>query len=223
MQKVGIFGGTFDPVHWGHLAIAQTALSQFELDRVIWVPAHYPPHKLETAMAAPQQRLEMVQRAIANQPAFVLESVPQHHSGSSYAIETLQQLQALYPHSEWYWILGTDSFQTLPRWHRRQELIPTINWLVAPRIAQLINAAPSSTHQQSYPDGIEPQIEQVCQQVVVQLETQFIPIRWSLLQMPPVDLSSSLIRYCCLQGHSIRDLVPEPVRLYIETHRLYQN
>lgn len=182
--------------------MAETALTQCLLNRVIWVPSRCPPHKSATLMSSLAHREEMVRRAIADNPAFVLESSQADPTGETYAIDTLKHLQVLYPNTHWYWIVGLDSFQTLPRWYRRQELIPACDWLVAPRLD------PS-------------QIDFLCQQVERKLEYQSIQIRWSILSMPAVGISSSLIRDRCRQQQSIRYLVPEAVRNYITEQKLY--
>jgi nicotinate-nucleotide adenylyltransferase len=205
MQKVAIFGGTFDPIHWGHLLIAETALDVLRLDRVIWVIDRAPPHKKLSAQLNFQYRWEMVQLAIANHPAFILSSLPNNFPGYSYAIETFTNLQAVYPQTHWYWIVGQDAFATLPRWYRRQELIPQCNWLVAPR-----------------KEGSNTELELLGKTVAEQLTTQSITIRWQILPVPPVAISSSLIRQYCCEYRSIRYLVPEAVRTYIFNHQLYQ-
>ncbi|HBY77168.1 MAG TPA: nicotinate (nicotinamide) nucleotide adenylyltransferase, partial [Cyanobacteria bacterium UBA11148] len=131
MDRVAILGGTFDPVHWGHLLIAETALSQLSLDRVLWVPNRHPPHK--RALPYEHRRL-MVKKAIANHPAFILSEIEVANSQSDYALFTLLNLQNAYPNCQWYWIVGIDAFQTLPRWYGRERLIPACDWLVAPRL-----------------------------------------------------------------------------------------
>lgn len=204
MGQVAIFGGTFDPVHWGHLLVAETALSQLGLDRVIWIPARRPPHK--HGLAYEHRRL-MVERAIADNPAFAMGSAQTGDSSPDYAIQTLTYLQTTYPKCQWYWIIGLDAFQTLPRWYHREQLIPACDWLLAPR--------PVSVQEINTPGRL------LWQQVVEQLAAQNIPIRWQLLQMPLVNISSSLIRQYCRQHRSIRYLVPEDVRAYITTHNLY--
>ena len=191
--------------------MAQTALTQLKLERVIWIPSGCPPHKSSMSVVSLGHREEMVRRAIAGNPAFVLKSI-ERASNASYAIDTLSDLQALYPETDWYWIIGLDAFQTLPRWYRRQELIPAIDWLVAPR-GDLV-ALEYPTEQKS------PHF--LCQQVESQLESQFIPIRWQILSMPVVGISSSLIRSRCCQNLSIRYLVPEAVRSYIIEQQLYR-
>lgn len=198
MQQIAIFGGTFDPVHWGHLLIAQTALSQVNLEKVIWIPTRKTRHKQATLF---EHRWEMVRQAIALHPAFMLLPVEGDRRGSFYAINILIELQALYPNTHWYWILGLDTFQTLPRWYQRRELAAECDWLVAPRATVESNFT--------------------CEQVVQQLAAQEISIRWQLLQMPLVGVSASLIRQYCHDGRSIRCLVPEVVREYIANNNLY--
>lgn len=207
MQKIAILGGTFDPVHWGHLLMAQTALSQTAIEQVIWVPTRDPSHKLATEFA---QRLEMVQEAIADHPAFIISSFALNDSGPTYAIQTLTDLQTFYPNTYWYWIVGLDTFQTLPHWYRRQEICRACDWLVVPRRG-------------GGSGGVEVTdwCEDLCWEVVRRLGEQGIGIRWELLRMPLVDISSSLIRQYCRDRLSIRYLVPETVREYIATHSLY--
>ena len=205
MRKVGIFGGTFDPIHWGHLLIAETALNQVALEQVIWVPTLRPHYRQATQF---EHRLAMVQRAIGDRPAFT--TVPSTADCSTYAINTLLHLQAIYPNTYWYWILGLDTFQTLPRWYRR-ELAASCDWLIAPRLL--------SSHPKQ---GIIP-TQVMCEQVVQNLVIENINIKWQILQVPLIEVSASLIRQYCREYRSIRYLVPESVRIYITNHNLYSD
>lgn len=218
MGQVAILGGTFDPIHWGHLLMAETAISQLGLDQVIWVPAHRPPHK--RGLLYEHRRL-MVERAIADNPAFVLSPLEIGHTGPDYAIGTLIDLQYSYPNCHWYWIVGLDAFQTLPRWYGRERLVPACDWLVAPRLVSVASTTELFLKNPRQDEEIDTQYSWLCQQVVGQLASQDISIRWQLLQMPLMSISSSLIRQCCRQRHSIRHLVPEAVQAYITTHNLY--
>jgi nicotinate-nucleotide adenylyltransferase len=132
MGKIAIFGGTFDPVHWGHLLVAEVAVSQLQLDRVIWMPDRVSPHKSRPDLAAFDRRREMVALAIAGRLDFVLAPL-EANAGTSFAIDTLLYLQNLYPDALYYWIAGADAFQTLPKWHRCAEIGNLCDWLVAPR------------------------------------------------------------------------------------------
>jgi nicotinate-nucleotide adenylyltransferase len=208
MRKMGIFGGTFDPVHWGHLLIAESAFSQMALTQVIWVPNPSPHYRKATPF---EHRWEMVQRAITDHPGFTIYPSLANSSTPAYAIHTLTQLQAIYPNTHWYWILGLDTFQTLPRWYRRRELVAACDWLVAPRFE-------SSVPEQEQAIA-ESQL--ICNQVEQKLAAEAVKICWQRLHMPGVGISASLIRQYCRDRRSIRYLVPEPVRMYIDTHNLY--
>ncbi len=211
MRSIAIFGGTFDPVHWGHLILAETALNQIPLEHVIWVPSLNPPHKQATSF---EHRVEMLQLATRDNPFFTISLVDVNRSGTSYAINTLLELSAFYPNTRWYWILGLDAILTLPRWYRLRELVQMCDWLVAPRLVGGENIAQS---------------ELICKQVEQQLQKQLCSISWQLLHIPLVGLSSTLIRQMCSDGsanakgdrQSIRYLVPEPVRAYIAAQNLY--
>ncbi|MBV8884665.1 MAG: nicotinate (nicotinamide) nucleotide adenylyltransferase, partial [Chroococcidiopsidaceae cyanobacterium CP_BM_RX_35] len=186
--------------------------------QVIWVPSLYPPHKLTTKFA---YRSEMVQEAIADHPAFIISPLAKNDSGPTYAIQTLLDLQAFYPNTYWYWIVGLDTFQTLPHWYRRQEIALACDWLVVPRGGGAQSPSGGSLRSELCKRGGD--CEVLCQEVVRQLGEQGIGIRWQLLQMPLVDISSSLIRQYCRARISIRYLVPEVVRTYIAAHNLYSD
>jgi nicotinate-nucleotide adenylyltransferase len=201
-EKLGIFGGAFNPVHYGHLLVAETAFSQCGLSRVLWMPTYSPSHKKNTDLVAFQHRSNMVQQAIADHPHFTITNLQTDPEAASYAIATIFHLQQIYSSTDWYWIIGADAFQTLPQWRKSAELASQCTWLVAPR-------PPLDTHQ-------------VCTQVATQLNCRF-PLRWQVLAMPQLEVSSSLIRHYCQVGRSLRYLVPDSVRQYINTHQLYQS
>ncbi|MBE9200838.1 MULTISPECIES: nicotinate (nicotinamide) nucleotide adenylyltransferase [unclassified Nodularia (in: cyanobacteria)] len=203
MQQIGIFGGTFDPIHWGHLLVAQTALDQVPLEKIIWVPSLNPPYKKAVLW---EHRWEMLKLAITDNQAFTVSLVEAKRSGTSYAINTLMDLSSCYANTHWYWILGLDAFKTLPRWYRGNELAQMCDWLIAPRLLGGETIAQS---------------ELICKQVEQELRERSLSIRWQLLNIPLVGISSSLVRQLCREGQSIRYLVPESVRSYITTHSLY--
>jgi len=203
MQQLAIFGGTFNPVHWGHLLIAEMALHQVPLDQIIWVPSLNPPHKKAALL---EHRVEMLQLATRENPAFTVSSMETNKPGVSYSINTLIELSSVYSNARWHWIVGLDTFQTLPRWYRGQELAQMCNWLIAPRLLGSDSLVQS---------------ELICKQVEQQLKQQSSTIHWQFLDIPLLGVSSSLIRKLCNEGQSIRYLVPDGVRFYIRTHKLY--
>lgn len=217
MEKIGILGGTFDPIHLGHLLMAETAFDQVSLDRVIWVPSYHPPHKSSDHLQPFVHRWAMVQQAIADHPSFEVSDVEASRPNVSYAINTLADLKITYPSATWFWIIGLDAFESLPRWYRGAEIASECNWLVAPRPIVPVYAEPSSPAF----DGLS-QSQQQCQNVVNQMEQKSTPICWQLLNIPAVGISSSLVRQYCRDRRSIRYLVPDSVRAYIAKQNLYQ-
>jgi nicotinate-nucleotide adenylyltransferase len=215
MRKLAIFGGTFNPVHYGHLLMAETALTQFALDGVIWVPTNQPPYKSAVELPGFHHRLEMVQRAIAAHPHFICSDIEHHLPTPTYAIDTLTALQAHYPQSRWHWLMGVDAFQSLPRWYRYQDLVPQCCWLIAPRWGM-----EEQTNQQT-PTSRTLDSLVACKQVAQTLAEKFIHLEWHLLTMPRLEISSSLIRHYCRDRRSIRYLLPESVRAYILEAGLY--
>lgn len=206
MQALAVFGGTFNPVHYGHLQIAETALRQFQLDHILWVPAYDSPYKsADVGLAAFHHRVQMIERVIATHPQFVLSTLAAYQP--FYAIDTLLALQEQYAVRHWYWLIGLDAFRTLPRWYQHQTLANSCHWLVAPR---------ASTKTQS-----ESALS-ICKGVERQFAQASITLHWSLLDMPEINLSSSLVREYCHRHCPIHHLVPEAVRTYILEQRLYQ-
>ena len=215
-QRMTIFGGTFNPVHWAHLLMAETALCQFSLDWVIWVPTYRPTYKADSELVDFHHRLTMVQQAVISHPRFAVSAIEQHQPSASYAIDTFLALQKLYPSSEWFWLIGLDAFQSLPRWYQYQELVPQCQWLVIPRWVGAVAASQS-------PQSSLAMAQQIAEQVAAKLAAQSVPLNWHLLDMPLVDISSSLIRQYCCKQRSIRYLVPDVIRDYINQHGLYSN
>ncbi|HSF75924.1 MAG TPA: nicotinate (nicotinamide) nucleotide adenylyltransferase [Microcoleus sp.] len=238
MGKIAILGGTFDPVHWGHVLVAETAASQFALDQVIWVPDRSPPHKGRPDLASFEQRREMLALAIGDRPDFVISPPEANPSDSCFAIDTLLHLQKLYPGDHrWYWIIGSDALLTLPKWHRCGEIAGLCDWLVAPRPTQRDRETaengeigglsewgdcPGGKPLASTGDRMQVQANAVGRRVAEQMALLDVEIRWEVLSMAAIEISSSHIRRCCAERIDLRYLVPEVVGTYIAAHQLYQ-
>ena len=216
MQKLAILGGTFNPVHQGHLSAANTVLHQVNVDQILWVPTYCPAYKATKDLLHFAHRWEMVHCVTASSPRFSPIALITPHS---FAIDTLTALQMQYPNSEWYWILGLDSFQSLPQWHRRHELVPQCTWLIAPRITA--SSQPVQESSQAIA-SISASITTTCEQVGQRLAAEAISLQWQLLDMPLVQVSSSLVRQYCRDGKPIDHLVPDCVGRYIGKHHLYK-
>ncbi|MCT7960616.1 nicotinate (nicotinamide) nucleotide adenylyltransferase [Laspinema sp. D1] len=249
IKKRAILGGTFDPIHWGHLGIAYAALAQAGLNQIIWVTDRHKRDPHQQSRIKFEHRQAMVRLAIAPEPAFCLGSPPPEDPKAGYAIVTGQTLQQHYPNSQWYWIIGADAFSTLPKWYRAAELVEAFEWLVAPRSPaqpQINSPAETPFGMEVFPFNLQekwPQFnstlgtnstndldnkaliktQEICQQVAIAFKTRQIHLRWQILPTQPLPIASTLLRRHWNDAPTIRTWVPEPVQIYIQTHHLYQN
>ena len=133
-MKIGIYGGTFDPVHRGHLQLALNARTQFSLDKVIFVPAYQPPHKQELlSLTSAEDRYEMVRLALLDEPLLEISDCELRRKGHSYTFDTLSEFEKKYSNTEFFLILGKDAFEGIDAWHRADELKKKVRFLVAKR------------------------------------------------------------------------------------------
>ena len=139
-KRLGIIGGTFDPVHYGHLVAAQYAAYGFHLDRVIFMPAAKPPHKNAEGVLDARHRVAMVELAIADNPAFEMSTLEVERSGVSYTIDTIEILQQTYPGAEIYFIMGMDSIYILDTWKDIERLVLMCRFIVVTRPAYELEA-----------------------------------------------------------------------------------
>lgn len=213
MKPIGILGGTFDPIHYGHLRMAQELLQALKLDEVRFIPAANPPHRDQPATSA-SHRAEMLRLAIAGNPQFRLDDRELQRSGPSYAVDTLLSLRAeLGKGVSLSLLLGSDVFLGLTSWRRWDELLSLAHIVVAHRP----HAAPSPENmagplkalwQQYNTTSIEDLAKTSCGKIL-------------LHHITPLDISATQIREQLAQGSSPRYLVPESVIDYITTHQLY--
>ena len=200
MARIGLLGGTFDPVHFGHLILAETARDTLRLDRVFFVPAADPPHKIGRIIASAEHRLTMLQMAIADNDAFELSLIDIDREGPDYTAEMLEiaRRKLLKPGDDLWFLMGLDSVIDFPNWHEPE------------RIRQLARLAAAT--RPGYDIGWTP----------LEKALPGISHEVTLLPMPGVDIASNNIRRRILHGSSIRYLVPECVRKYILETGLYR-
>ncbi|MBQ4505723.1 MAG: nicotinate-nucleotide adenylyltransferase [Firmicutes bacterium] len=200
MERVGIFGGSFDPVHSGHLLLAEQLKEAASLDRVIFIPARTSPFKLETKPTSGEDRLEMIRLAIAPDPDLSVSDMELQREGPSYTADTLEELKKRLDGALIYFILGSDAFMGLDRWYKAEELIMGAGFLVGMRKGD--DPAPVRAK-------------------LAELKERFEGCDIELFDIPELELSSSDIRFRHQGGRSIVFMVPEPVRGYIEEKGLY--
>lgn len=205
MKRVGIFGGTFNPVHLGHLLVAQAVLETVGLDKVLWVPCQLSPFKKEQeragALAESSHRLEMVRRSVEGNPCFDVCDIEVRRKGVSYTIDTVRQLMAEQPDTRYSLIMGMDSLLDLHRWRSSAELVALCDVVTVLRPG--CERAPTSSDL-----GFPPAVAE-------RLIGQVVKGRWC-------DISSTEIRQRVAEGLPIRYLVSPAVEAYIKEHALYK-
>lgn len=199
MKKVGIMGGTFNPIHNAHLILAEQANYQFELDKVLFMPTKNPPHKNRREIASDEHRKNMIMVAIKDNPQFELSTLELDRDGITYTAETLRTLHQLEPNTQYYFILGQDSLMSMTRWKQPETICSLATIVAATR------------------DGfVEEEFEQQCL-----LLHQMYGANILRLSMPTIALSSTAIRRRCKAKEPIRYYMPETVFSYINEHKLY--
>jgi len=205
-QDVVLFGGTFDPVHNGHLIVARALAEQQGFGRVRFVPTAQPPHKPPAEAPGPD-RLAMLRLAVAGEAIFDVWDIELTRAGPSYTLDTLRAVRRQRgADAKLYWVIGADMLEDLPRWHKVQEVLGEAEIIIAAR----------------------PPWDRQLDEVFSRLGKHFAPaqverLRASVVSTPLIDISSTDIRRRRRRGRSIRYLVPEPVAAYIAEHGLYQS
>ncbi len=197
MVRLGVYGGTFDPVHRGHLAVAWSVRQAFDLSRVLFIPARQSPLRAPP-LAPARDRLAMVRRAIEGQPAFEASAIDIERPGPSFMVDTLQGLAAQHPRAEFFLILGADAMAELPAWRGADRILAAAQIITVPRPGHSPEIPPQVR-------ALHPRADQ----------------RIHLHAMPPVDIAASQIRAHRAQGRSIDALAPPAVAEYIKARRLY--
>ena len=199
-MRVGVLGGTFDPIHIGHLIAAEEVRCDLALDTVLFVPAGQPPHKSPTAVTAASHRVHMVELAIASNPSFQLSRVDLERPGRSYTVEMLRLLREQFgAAAEIYFIIGMDSLSELTSWRDPLGIISLCRLAV-------VNRSPY------------PQVELS----TLEAELPGISDRVEMVRIPGIDIASSDLQARVARGHTVRYQVPEAVERYIFDNGLYR-
>jgi nicotinate-nucleotide adenylyltransferase len=192
LKRVGLFGGSFDPVHNAHVALAKVALEQLALDEVRWIPAGQPWQKTRV-LTSGADREAMVRLAIAGEPRFTLDRIELRRHGVTFTLDTVRVLAAVEPATQWFLILGQDQYATLHTWRDWRELVERVTLAIANR-----------------PDA-EPTVN-----------ANIAKVPHQMVSLPMMDVSSTEVRRRVAAGESIAGLVPDAVASYIERRRLYR-
>jgi nicotinate-nucleotide adenylyltransferase len=194
-RRLGVFGGSFDPVHAAHVALARVALDTLNLDALHWMPtgdAWQKTRKLTDAT----HRVAMLELAAQGEARFRVDDRETRRAGATYTLDTVQELRAEHPAAQWFMVIGQDQYARLHTWHRWRELLPLVTWAVAGRAGDEPGAPP---------------------------EVAALPHDVRQLPLPPMALSATDIRARIARGESIDGLVPPAVAAYIERNHLYRS
>ncbi|HWZ20572.1 MAG TPA: nicotinate-nucleotide adenylyltransferase [Ktedonobacteraceae bacterium] len=202
-RRIGVLGGTFDPVHYGHLVIAEEAYATLQLTEIVFIPAGQPPHKTNLEITSAAHRFEMLALAIASNPHFTISRVDLDRSGPSYTVDTLQLL-----HKQWgentaiYFIIGEDSLEDLLSWHDPSGVLEQLTYLVAVR-------RPGYNESEASYDWLETLLPGIKQRLLV-------------VEAPQLDISATDLRQRVSEGRPIKYQTPESVESYIVQYGLYK-
>jgi nicotinate-nucleotide adenylyltransferase len=217
-MKIGIYGGTFNPVHFGHLRTAQEILEKLSLDKVIFIPAGKTPFEKPELIKAPH-RYKMVKDAIAGNPGFEISDIEIKAKGKSFTIDTIMKLRDKFIDSELYFILGTDAFLDLPHWKNPDRIVNLVNIVIIARPGFAFTDLSSS-----------PYLKKVLKKILKDLDKGVrdrFPFGISekqkaiLCKVTGLDISASNIRNLIMSGKNVKYLLPDSVESYIISKKLY--
>jgi nicotinate-nucleotide adenylyltransferase len=201
-MRIGVFGGTFDPVHLGHLILAEQCREQGSLDEVWFIPSARPPHKLDRHLTPFAQRAEMLALAVAGHPAFRLDEIEKDRPGPSFTADTLAELHGRHPDAELFLLLGSDTLPDLPSWHNPGEIVRRAGLLVTMRPGHPLLSGADLRARLQLPEEV--------------------PLRLQAVDAPLIDIASRDLRRRAAEGRSLRYLVPRAVECYIQDKHLYR-
>jgi nicotinate-nucleotide adenylyltransferase len=219
--RLGLLGGSFNPIHNGHLSIADQVRDRLHLDRVIFIPTGKPPHKQDESLAPAQDRYEMVRLAIADNPSFTLSDIEIQRAGKSYSIDTIRELQRQHgPSTELYFLIGLDAFLDFPSWKEPQALLKACRFVVISRPGQSFQ----SLAKLSMLPHLDPHaLAQLDAGGLSRLDIALPSCPGIVcLPLPPCSTSASDIRQRIRRGTTLANVLPPLVESYILQHRLYQ-
>lgn len=200
IQRIAVMGGTFDPIHYGHLVTAEAVMHEYQIDRVLFVPSGQPPHKSNNQVTAAEHRFLMTLLATETNPNFFCSRIEIDRTGYTYTIDTIRELQRMYPGTEIYFITGADAFSQILTWKDPEILLSSCHFVAATR--------PGYSRKKA-----APQIEAIVDRHINTLH---------YLEVPALAISSSDIRSRVREGRPVKYLLPETVENYIIKHGLYR-
>jgi len=218
--KVGVFGGTFNPIHYGHLRAAEEVREKLGFKKILFVPSGKPPLKTKD-IAVAEHRFEMARLAILDNPFFEISDIETKRAEKSYTVKTMEELKKAYPSREFYLILGIDAFLDIPNWRRPEQLIALANFVIISRPGLRFADSRLSPYIQKINRRTLKRIDDAEQDVcTLALESRREAV---LLRITPMEISATGIRNALKEGKSIKYLLPAEVQSYIIKNKLYKS
>jgi nicotinate-nucleotide adenylyltransferase len=217
-MKVGVFGGTFNPIHYGHLRAAEEVRDKLGMDRILFVPSGSPPLKTRE-IAKAEHRYEMTRLAILGNPFFELSDIECGRAGRSYTLNTVEELKRTEPGTEFYFILGIDAFLDIPDWWQPDRLVAFTDFIIIARPAFRfidLKVSPYLKIGMSALKDLDGSVTEIFMAKLKKARKAF------LVRLTPIGASSTAIRRLIKQGKSIKYLLPPDIQSYIITHKLYK-
>lgn len=218
-NRIGILGGTFNPIHYGHLRAAEEVRERIGLEKILFIPSCNPPLK-GSELATPEDRYEMTSLAIEKNPFFEISDIECRRKEKSYTVETLAELKGLLPDKEFFLILGIDSFAEIPQWYRPDKLMDMVDFIVVSRpgfrfmeLASMIGALDEGKEILNKLDAGLTEIEEL---------NLITGRKVMLMNITSLNISATAIRRIVRDGKSIKYLLPESVEYYIISNKLYR-
>ena len=198
-KRIGLMGGTFDPIHYGHLVAAEEARYQFAMEKVIFVPASRPPHKSNRHISTPEQRLAMTKIAVNSNPYFTTSDIEIKRAGLSYTVDTVRAMKQANPDGEIYFITGADAILDIVTWKNAEGLLGECIFVAATRPG-------------FYLEAIEDKLDRLSKAALMKIKT---------IEVPALAISSTDIRQRVCEGRPIKYLLPDEVEKFIHQNNLY--
>lgn len=199
MKQICLIGGTFDPIHYGHLVVAEEVRQKFGIQKVIFIPAARPPHKMDQEISEPHHRVNMTRLATASNRYFEVSTIEIERQGLSYTIDTVQEIKSIYKIETVYFITGADAVLEILTWKEAEKLLNMCTFIAATRPGYNLN-----------------NLKETLKSLPGEIFKKTLP-----LEVPALSISSSDIRQRVREGRSIKYLLPEPVEQYIKENKIY--
>ncbi|MFC2169786.1 nicotinate-nucleotide adenylyltransferase [Acidobacteriota bacterium] len=215
-EKIGLLGGTFNPIHVGHLKIAEIAQKTFHLDKVLFIPSSIPPHKGSIEAVSPAHRLKMVELAVSSSPRFVCSSIEIDAKGTSYSVITLNKIKKIYPDTRIFFILGIDAFLEITTWKDYKKVLRQCSFIIVNRPGYRLNDAKRVFGGKYIKYMVELSKSEEA------ISDKILSFKIFIFQINAFEVSSTEIRERIKRGDSIKGMVSEAVENYIKNNKFYQ-